>query len=231
MGHARTSLETLSIERPTVVLDRDRVLRNIGRMVERAASLGVALRPHFKTHQSVEVGRWFRDFGVRAITVSSVEMARYFAGDGWSDITIAFPVNVRELTAIAELSERVSLGVLVDSADAVEAVARMGSAELRVWIKVDTGYGRAGIAWDDEALLAGVIDAARGTGGIELAGLLTYNGLSYRETGGGSPSSRGGDGEAGCRESTALLPRSRRARRLDRRHAERQRGGGASRRR
>ena len=181
MDGARTCLESLNIERPTLVLDKDRVLRNISRMSQRAASLGVVLRPHFKTHQSAEVGRWFRDFGVRAIAVSSVEMARYFADDGWSDITIAFPVNVRELTAIAELSERVRLGVLVDSTDAVEGVARLGGAGLRVWIKIDTGYGRAGIAWDDEAMLSCVVDAARGAGGLELAGLLTYNGLTYHE--------------------------------------------------
>ncbi|MFH1689646.1 MAG: alanine racemase [Candidatus Eisenbacteria bacterium] len=181
MGGSHASLDRLNIERPTLVLDRDRVLRNVERMAERAASTGVAFRPHFKTHQSLGVGRWFRDFGVNGITVSSVEMARYFAGDGWTDVTVASPVNLRELEAVAELAERVRLGVVVDSTEAVEALARRVTAKLRVWMKVDVGYGRAGVSWDDEALLSAVFGAVLGAAGLEFVGVLTHNGLVYHE--------------------------------------------------
>ena len=40
-----------------------------------AASGKLSFRPHFKTHQSAEIGSWFRDFGVTRITVSSRESA------------------------------------------------------------------------------------------------------------------------------------------------------------
>jgi len=182
VGGTLADLVRLNIERPTLVLDRERALRNIERMAGRADSSGVLLRPHFKTHQSVAVGRWFRDAGVEAITVSSVQMARYFADDGWTDITIAFPVNRRELGDIAELAADVSLGVLVDCVDAVTALKERVSAPLRVWIKVDTGYGRAGVTWDDEAGLSAVSGAVLGAVRQELAGLLTHNGLAYRQT-------------------------------------------------
>jgi D-serine deaminase-like pyridoxal phosphate-dependent protein len=176
-------LEELGIESPTLVVDRPRAVRNIERMVRRAAKLGVAFRPHFKTHQSRAVGRWFRDCGVTAITVSSVRMARYFAGDGWSDITIAMPVNVRELRAVAELAGDVKLGVLVDSREAVAAIAAVAGARLRVWIKIDTGYGRAGIAWDDEERITSVARAVLSSPRSDLAGILSHNGLTYRERG------------------------------------------------
>lgn len=71
------------------------------------------MRPHFKTHQSKTVGHWFREVGIDRITVSSAGMAGYFAADGWQDITIAFPVNVREMETIVDLSSKVDLGLLV----------------------------------------------------------------------------------------------------------------------
>ena len=181
MGGTLADLDRLNIERPTLVLDRERALRNIERMAGRARSSGVLLRPHFKTHQSRAVGRWFRDAGTEAIAVSSVQMARYFADDGWSDITIAFPLNRRELRDIAELAERVRLGLLVDSVDAVTALRQGVAAPTRVWIKVDTGCGRAGVAWDDEAGLSALAGALRSAGGHEPAGVLTHNGSTYRE--------------------------------------------------
>ena len=181
MGETPAALEKLNIRRPTLVLDRARAVRNIERMVARVSSAGVALRPHFKTHQSVGVGRWFRDAGVSAITVSSVAMARYFAEDGWTDITVAFPINVLELGDVAELAERVRLGVLVDSQDAVRVLVRRSRAPLRVWLKIDTGYGRAGVAWDDRARITAVADDILGAANLEFAGILSYNGLTYTE--------------------------------------------------
>ena len=85
-----------AITRPTLLLDVVRARRNIARMADKARRNGVRFRPHFKTHQSAAIGAWFRAEGVACITVSSVTMARYFADQGWQDITIVFPVNVRE---------------------------------------------------------------------------------------------------------------------------------------
>ena len=79
-------------------------------MAEKARQSKVTFRPHFKTHQSIEIGSWFRDEGVQKITVSSVDMAEYFASDGWNDITIAFPLNIRQLPQIQELAGRINLG-------------------------------------------------------------------------------------------------------------------------
>lgn len=181
MSEAPDALDRLNIRRPTLVLDRTRAVRNIERMAARASSAGVTLRPHFKTHQSLSVGRWFRDAGISAITVSSVAMARYFADDGWTDITVALPVNLRELDDIAALAERVRLGVLVDSREAVQAVARRMGIPLRVWLKIDTGYGRAGVAWDDAARITAVAEDIQGATSLEFAGILSCNGLTYRE--------------------------------------------------
>ena len=78
------------IVRPTLVVDENRVSENIDRMAQRARQAGVRFRPHFKTHQSREIGAMFRQAGVSQITVSSLAMAQFFADQGWQDITVAF---------------------------------------------------------------------------------------------------------------------------------------------
>ncbi|RLD73544.1 MAG: alanine racemase, partial [Bacteroidetes bacterium] len=81
-----------NIQTPTLILNKALVLENIQFMAEKARKHHLSFRPHFKTHQSAEIGNWFKDAGVDKITVSSVSMAEYFAKHGWKDITIAFPL-------------------------------------------------------------------------------------------------------------------------------------------
>jgi len=51
----------MEITKPTLVLSTEIAQRNIENMARKAKNLGLTFRPHFKTHQSVEVGEWFRD--------------------------------------------------------------------------------------------------------------------------------------------------------------------------
>ena len=54
MGKLQQRLHA-QIERPTRLVDRQWVLHNIARMVEKARASNVQLRPHFKTHQSATI--------------------------------------------------------------------------------------------------------------------------------------------------------------------------------
>ncbi|HHE37598.1 MAG TPA: alanine racemase, partial [Candidatus Cloacimonetes bacterium] len=103
----------LKITRPTLILDKQKCLNNIKFMVEKGKKNNLKFRPHFKTHQSSIIGNWFRDFGVKSITVSSVGMAEYFAENGWKDITIAFPFNLLEMDKINELAAKIYLHILI----------------------------------------------------------------------------------------------------------------------
>jgi D-serine deaminase-like pyridoxal phosphate-dependent protein len=173
------SVDMLPITKPTLVLDEGRARRNIERMASRARRLGVRFRPHFKTHQSRHIGRLFRDYGVEAITVSSVDMAAYFADDGWRDILIAFPLNILEAVEIGRLASRCRLGILVESAPGLAALARSVASPLDVWIKINVGANRAGAEWDDRALLAAIGREAARYPPFRLRGLLTHNGRTY----------------------------------------------------
>ncbi len=168
----------MGIQTPTLVLNQRQAKQNIQRMADKAKQSGVRFRPHFKTHQSAEIGQWFRDVGVESITVSSLDMALYFANHGWQDITVAFPANPLEIDKINELAGCTQLNLLVESEDIVWFLEKNLERNLNVWIKVDTGYGRTGIPWDAERLIA-VANAVDQTKQLQLKGLLTHAGHSY----------------------------------------------------
>lgn len=172
----------LQITKPTLLLNEKRALANIDRMVEKATRSGVRFRPHFKTHQSAEIGQWFRDKGVTAITVSSVDMALYFARHEWADITIAIPVNLRQLDAIDYLASRIKLGVVVESVEAVDSLRQQIGSDLQVWLKIDVGYHRTGLLWDDPSSIMQVARSVKSAKKLRVKGLLTHAGHTYGET-------------------------------------------------
>jgi len=167
------------IHRPTLLLDRSKALRNIHRMINKARKNRVTFRPHFKTHQSAQIGEWFREAGITAITVSSVEMAIYFARNGWQDITIAFPVNLREIENINKLAEFIQLSLLVESREVVDFLNQQLSARVAVWIKIDVGYHRTGLPWDHFDAVAALARQISESPRMDFKGLLTHSGHSY----------------------------------------------------
>lgn len=168
-----------SIDRPTLLLNEERARANIAFMADKAARNSVRFRPHFKTHQSAEIGEWFRPFGVTAITVSSVEMAEYFAAHGWNDIIIAFPVNLRQAQAIDALARRIRLGLLIESVESVAFLSRHLSAPTDLWIKIDVGAGRTGLPWQHPEKILPILQTLQSAPHLHLRGLLTHAGHTY----------------------------------------------------
>ena len=72
----------MSFSTPTLVINRSISSNNLDKMIGVANKNNLVLRPHFKTHQSIEIGKWFKQKGVTSITVSSISMAEYFQMNG-----------------------------------------------------------------------------------------------------------------------------------------------------
>ncbi|MBA7481007.1 MAG: alanine racemase [Spirochaeta sp.] len=165
--------------KPTLLLDEEKARKNISRMAAKAKKSKVRFRPHFKTHQSAMVAEWFRQAGTAAITVSSVDMALYFAQQGWKDITIAFPVNLLQIDQINALTKQVSLHLLLESEESFNFLKENIAAPTRAWIKIDTGYGRTGIpAGSSEKVLA-LAKMLANSRNLRLSGLLAHSGNTY----------------------------------------------------
>lgn len=174
----------MSLSEPVLLLDTARAKRNLDAMCARARDAGTHLRPHFKTHQSHVVGRWFRDAGVSAIAVSSPAMAEYFAADGWDDITLAFPFHPGMRDRIDALAARLRIGITVADADALAGVAF--GAPVDVWLKIDVGSHRTGFDPDDLHTLQRVASAVAGRSDTRLRGLLAHAGHTYGARGSGA---------------------------------------------
>jgi len=172
--------EAEGITEPTLVVWKARARANLRRMALKAADSRVRFRPHFKTHQSAAIGRWFSDEGIDAITVSSLPMAWKFARQDWTDITIAVPLNPHCGEDYNALAAEVRLHLLTDSAEAVDRVAPRIHRSLSLWIEIDSGQQRTGIDCADSHRLVEAAQCIRRHRHLHLQGLLTHAGHSYR---------------------------------------------------
>ncbi|MBA4375060.1 MAG: alanine racemase [Anaerolinea sp.] len=168
-----------SIDQPTLMLDDSVVRKNIEYMLLRAREKKVSFRPHFKTHQSAQIGEWFREKGVSKITVSSVEMAEYFAANGWHDITIAFSLNLRQIKRIISLAKRIHLEVLIENEEALTALSKINETELGVLVKIDVGNHRTGLDWQEVSTAALLCQKIRENPRLKCMGVLTHSGHTY----------------------------------------------------
>jgi D-serine deaminase-like pyridoxal phosphate-dependent protein len=167
----------IDVETPALLLHHDVMERNLGAMAARAQRLGVALRPHIKTHKCLELGRRQLARGATGVTVSTLFEAEAFAGGGFTDLTWAFPLDRTHVPHVQRIAERgVTLRVVLDDLETARALAGSG---LHVWLKVDCGYHRAGV---DPSSRYG-LDVARELGaerGLTFDGILSHSGHAYR---------------------------------------------------
>ncbi|MBI9051257.1 MAG: alanine racemase [Anaerolineaceae bacterium] len=168
-----------TISKPTLLIDKRICQQNINWMANKAKSQNVIFRPHFKTHQSAKVAEWFRQAGVTQITVSSLGMAAYFAKHNWSDITVAFPVNLREIQLINQLAEKINLGLLVEDISVIQTLDKLLTTSIQVWLKIDVGYHRTGLNWEDQPTIATCAFAVQQSKNLKFMGLLTHGGNNY----------------------------------------------------
>ena len=167
------------ITKPTLLINEDIVKQNIVRISTKAKEQNVTFRPHFKTHQSIEVGEWFRSIGTKKITTSSLGMAEYFSNHGWQDITVAFPVNILEMETINTLAKKISLGLLVESEQVISLLAKNCVSKVNIWLKIDTGYHRTGLDWQNKDQILQCASIIQNSRLLNFAGLLTHGGNSY----------------------------------------------------
>lgn len=169
----------MDITSPTLLLDKSICQENIKQMAEKARSQGLDFKPHMKTHQSNKIAKWFKDEGVKAITVSSVRMANYFAKHGWNEITIAFPCNVCQIEQINHLAKAISLTVLINNQVVAQQIDQQLSANISAYIEIDTGSNRTGIPSDNLKKIKELITVIQNTDHISWKGFYSHPGHSY----------------------------------------------------
>ncbi len=148
-------------------------------MFSKAQRNDVIFRPHFKTHQSLEIGRWFKELGVDKITVSSLDMAEYFAPE-WKDITVAFPVNILQIKTINSLVAIIRLNLLIESVETIDFLNENLTGEVGFFIKIDSGYHRTGLAPGETQKIDEILSLSRNCKLLKFRGFLAHAGHSYK---------------------------------------------------
>ena len=171
------------MERPTpcLVIDEAIMLANLQKMAAHCHSYGCALRPHVKTHKSVELAKMQLACGASGITVAKIREAEIMADAGITDIFMAYPiVGVEKIRRAAVLAKKIRLILSVDSLPAAKALS-LAAEELgacfEVRLELDTGMGRSGAYPADALSLAKEIS---GLPKLRLTGITTYRNMIYQ---------------------------------------------------
>jgi D-serine deaminase-like pyridoxal phosphate-dependent protein len=164
---------------PTLFLDVKRCKKNIEKMAAKAKRHGIEFRPHAKTHQSLEISKWFKEVGVTKLTVSSLKMAEYFSEE-WIDITVAFPTNILEIQTINKLAKKIQLNLCVENIEVLEFLNDHLEHPLGIFLKIDTGYNRTGIAVDNYKLINTLLLKMSEQKFLTFKGFLAHAGHSYK---------------------------------------------------
>ena len=176
---ARPGDPASAIETPALVVDLDALARNIERMAGFARAQGLRLRPHAKTHKSADIARLQLGAGAVGLCVQKLSEAQALADAGIADLYVSNEIiDARKIERAAALARRIRLALAVDSAAGIEAlaaaVARAGS-RVEVFVEVDVGQGRCGVAPAEAGRLARRVVSHPG---LQFAGLQAYQGTA-----------------------------------------------------
>jgi 3-hydroxy-D-aspartate aldolase len=151
---------------PALILDLDLLEANIALMARLCAERNIGLRPHAKTHKSIEIARRQLAAGAVGICCAKLGEAEVLAAGGIESILITSPIVTAEgCRRLAELNRLCpNLIVVTDSAANVQDLAAAAAASgrlLNILIDLDVGQHRTGIAPGEGALALAEAIAAR----------------------------------------------------------------------
>jgi D-serine deaminase-like pyridoxal phosphate-dependent protein len=168
------------VDTPALLVDLERLEANIRRYAAIAAKAGVQLRPHIKTHKTLEIAQMQIRAGASGISTAKLGEAEVYAAAGISDIFVAYPVvGMEKAHRAAQVAQRCHLIVGAESAKGIgqlsQAATEVGTT-LFIRVEIDSGLRRTGIAPEAaEPLCRLVLESP----GLQLDGIFTFRGASF----------------------------------------------------
>jgi D-serine deaminase-like pyridoxal phosphate-dependent protein len=170
-----------TLDTPAVVVDLDRLERNITHMAHLAADAGVQLRPHTKSHKTAALAQRQLAAGAAGITVAKLDEAEAYLRQGVRDIFVANEVaGDHKWARAAALQELGSVAVGVDSFETARGLSRAATehtVRIPVLIEVDSGLHRAGLQPGTQ--VADLAVRITSLSGLDLRGVFTHAGHAY----------------------------------------------------
>ncbi len=182
---AEPGMRVEDLDTPCLLVDLDRMERNIRQWQDEIGSRGVALRPHVKTHKVPDIALKQLQAGAGGVTVAKVSEAEVFAAGGARDIFIAYPViGPQKWQRVAELARRCTMTVGVDSevgARGLSEAASRAGVQVRVRVEIDGGLNRCGLQHEEAESLCRLV---MGLPGLELDGIFGFRSIGFATAGG-----------------------------------------------
>ena len=161
---------------PALVIDMDRVERNIARVQKICDDAGVANRPHIKTHKTPLLAKLQIEAGAKGITCQKLGEAEVMAQAGIDDILISYNlIGEEKMARLGALLTKTNVTVAADNPVVIAgltAAATAAGRDVPVVIECDTGRKRAGVETPAEVIA--LASQIKGTPGLSFAGLLMY---------------------------------------------------------
>jgi D-serine deaminase-like pyridoxal phosphate-dependent protein len=165
------------METPALLVDLDRLERNLDRTASYASTHGLALRPHVKTHKSPVIAEAQLARGARGLTCATPYEAEVMAAV-CDDLLVAYPpVGAARARRLAALPRDVRLTVALDSTQAVAEIAeaaRDARRNVAVYVELDLGMHRVGVAGTETAIA--IARRVKAESSLEFSGLAFYPG-------------------------------------------------------
>ena len=183
-GPAALPCPITELPTPALLVDRDRLDRNLDDVATVMRDAGVALRPHIKTSKCLAVARRQLDRGAVGFTCATAAEVALLLAAGVTDVLWAHqPVGPAKVGFAVEAARSGALTVAVDSvavAGPLSAAAAAAGMVLPYLVEVDTGTGRAGT---DPARVVDLVRRLSDLPGLRLRGVFTHEGFLARHVG------------------------------------------------
>jgi D-serine deaminase-like pyridoxal phosphate-dependent protein len=184
---ARPGDSVKDVDTPALLLDLDRFERNLARLMQ-AVDGRVRVRPHAKSHKCLEIARRQMAAGCIGVCVQKTSEAAAMLAGGVHDVLITNEVvgarKLERLAALARQYPQARLGTCVDNLDVARQLVRLVESQggrLDVYIELDVGQGRCGVAAPADVVpLAKAIVAC---GRLTFMGLHAYHGAAQHRRG------------------------------------------------
>lgn len=166
------------IDTPALVVERGVLQANIAHMADVVRKAGRALRPHAKTHKSVEIAKLQLAAGAVGLCCQKVSEAEALLPSGVEDILISnHIVGSRKQAKLAALAGKVRVTTLASDANHVAQLSKAAQAagtEIGVLIELDAGDARMGLM--EPVAIVPLAQAIAAAPGLKFRGLQVYNG-------------------------------------------------------
>lgn len=145
-------MKIIDISTPNVLVDYEKLIKNIEEMSNFAKVYGKNLRPMIKTHKSVEISKIQQKYGITGIQCAKLSEAEVFSDNGLDDIFISSElVDCIKLERAKKLSKILNKLILaVDSLEGIRNLSEVFKKEkIYVRIEIDSGHHRCGVKAED----------------------------------------------------------------------------------